>query len=164
MNRCPSAEYVLPFEETLIVPPTPCLTWRRCSSPRENAKLSQSAKAVYTPEDTLSGDITVYAVYAPDRRWESPRRCGSKPLFPSVRTNAGHNPEGNMFRVQVSVKRIEASMVNERKFTVSGQLSIKINATDKKELMIFQGTEDEGLIQLHRTINPSSLERRQRMQ
>ena len=37
-----------------------------------NAKLSQSAKAVYTPEDTLSGDITVYAVYAPDRRWESP--------------------------------------------------------------------------------------------
>ena len=71
---------------------------------------------------------------------------------------------GNMFRVQVSVKRIEASMVNERKFTVSGQLSIKINATDKKELMIFQGTEDEGLIQLHRTINPSSLERRQRMQ
>lgn len=156
MNRCPSAEYVLPFEETLIVPDA-MPDMEKMLFAEGNAKLSQSAKAVYTPEDTLSGDITVYAVYAPDRRWESPVDV-VKASVPFSTDKCWSQSGGNMFRVQVSVKRIEASMVNERKFTVSGQLSIKINATDKKELMIFQGTEDEGLIQLHRTINPSSLE------
>ena len=155
-NRCRPDEYILPFEETLLVPDT-MPDMEKMLFAEGRGRLSQSAKSAYTSGDTLTGDITVYAVYAPVRSAESPVDV-VKSSIPFATDKCWANARGNIFRVDVSVKTIEAEMVNERKFTVKGKLSLKVSGTDKRELTVFNGLKDDSLVQLHSIVNPSSLE------
>lgn len=138
-------EYILPFEESLLVPDTmPDMDHILFAEGR--ADLTQPAKSSYEKSDFVSGDITLYTVYKPEPNADSPVDVVKSSI--AFKTDkCWDKAEGDDFRVTVAIKNISAEMINERKFTARGQLLITFTEIAKKELMVFSGTDDPDLVQ-----------------
>ncbi len=143
-NLCDTADYILPFEETLLVPDT-MPDMHRCLFAEGKITLAQTDKYSYTSNDFISGDITVYTLYIPDNNQISPLTA-VKSAIPFKTDKCWDNCEGSSFRAEICLKSISAEMINERKFTVRGELLISITGIMQEELVLFSGTDDKNLI------------------
>ena len=153
LGRC---EYILPFEESLLVPDT-MPDMQNVLFAEGRVDLTQPEKASYGKDDFLSGDITVYTVYSPVSPdsvspVSGPAAYSSSPIdvvkssIPFKTDKCWDKALGDNFRVSLSVKSLTADIINERKFTVKGELLIKITEIADKELKVFKSSDDDRLI------------------
>ncbi len=160
-------EYTLPFEESLLVPDT-LPDMQRVLFAEGRADLSQPSKVSYDKDDFLTGDITVYTVYAPVPSRPSSPAAGPaaytdspvdvvKSIIPFKTDKCWDKADGDDFRVSLTVKKITAEMINERKFTVKGELCIKLTAIANKELKVFKSSEDHQLVTARDSIQATDL-------
>ena len=154
-NMWDAKEYVLPFEETLLVPDT-MPDMGSVLFAEGNIALSQPGKASYEKSDPVSGEIIVYTVYKPTDSADSPVDV-IKSSIPFKTDKCWENTEGSTFKISVSIKTISAEMLNERKFTVKGNISIRFIEIIQKDLMLFNGIGDNDLIQKSSSLNASDL-------
>lgn len=138
-------EYILPFEESLLVPDT-MPDMEQVLFAEGRVDLMQPGKIQYEKDDFVSGDITVYTVYKPVSDSDSPVDV-VKSSIPFKTDKCWDKTEGDHFRVTVSVKNISIEMINERKFIAKGQLLIAFTEIIQKELMVFNGVDDPALVQ-----------------
>lgn len=138
-------EYILPFEESLLVPDTmPDMESILFAEGRVD--LTQPTKNSYEKSDSVSGDIILYTVYKPAPDAGSPVDVVKSSI--AFKTDkCWDKAEGDDFRVTVTIKNISAEMINERKFIARGQLLITFTEIAKKELMVFSGSDDPNLVQ-----------------
>lgn len=138
-------EYILPFEESLLVPDTmPDMESILFAEGRVD--LTQPTKNSYEKSDSVSGDIILYTVYKPAPDADSPVDVVKSSI--AFKTDkCWDKAEGDDFRVTVTIKNISAEMINERKFIARGQLLITFTEIAKKELMVFSGSDDPNLVQ-----------------
>lgn len=154
-NMWAAREYILPFEETLLVPDT-MPDMETVLFAEGSIALSQPGKSDYEKTDSVSGEIMVYTVYRPSGTAPSPVDVIKSAV--SFKTDkCWENADGSSFKASVSVKTIYAEMVNERKFTVKGSISIRFTGILSKELMVFTGIGDDNLIQKNGSLKASDL-------
>ena len=160
-------EFILPFEEALLVPDT-MPDMKSVLFAESRVTPAQPEKLSYRRDDYLAGDITVYTVYAP-----APSNNISPASGPAAYSNTPvdvvkssiafktdkcwDDAEGDSFRVKLSVKSISAEMINERKFMVRGQLAITITGISAQELKVFRSAGDDELITATGKITASDL-------
>ena len=165
-NRKRIWEYVLPFEETLLVPDTmPDMIQILFSEGR--ATPSQPGQTHYSSSDTYSGEILLFTVYRPDGGTDAPvdvvrstiafetNACwgASDPQNPS-----GSQPESDLFYyATVHLKEAEPSRLNERKFQVRGKLCITVTEIRETELHVLRGAGDKDLILKQETMEVADL-------
>lgn len=153
LGRC---EYILPFEESLLVPDT-MPDMQNVLFAEGRVDLTRPEKASYGKDDFLSGDITVYTVCSPVSPdlvspASGPAAYSSSPIdvvkssIPFKTDKCWDKALGDNFRVSLSVKSLTADIINERKFTVKGELLIKITEIADKELRVFKSSDDDRLI------------------
>ena len=154
-NLCGCYEFVLPFEESLLVPDTmPDMQKVLFAEGRVDAAMP--AKASYDRNDFLSGDITAYTVYKPALAPPSPSAGPAayndcpvdvvKSVIPFKTDKCWDAAEGNTFRTTVTLLSVSAEMINERKFIVRGELLIKMMGISDCESKIFKGAADDDLV------------------
>lgn len=145
-------QFILPFEDTLLVPDT-MPDMQKLHFAEGRADLAMPGKSSYSPDEYLSGDITVYTVYSP--------AAGPvdvvKSVIPFKTDKCWSSRPCDSFRVSVEVKSLSPDMINERKFTVSGELLIKITGVSSKSLPVFKGCSDAGLIAAEDSLQVSDL-------
>lgn len=160
-------EFILPFEEALLVPDT-MPDMKSVLFAEGRVTPAQPEKLSYRRDDYLAGDITVYTVYAP-----VPSNNISPAAGPAAYSNTPvdvvkssiafktdkcwDDAEGDSFRVTLSVKSISAEMINERKFMVRGQLAITMTGISAQELKVFKSAGDDELITATGKITASDL-------
>ncbi len=154
-NMWAADEYQLPFEETLLVPDTmpdmDSILFAECS-----VAPAQTSGYSYERTDQVSGEITIYTVYKP--AGSSPAPVDVVKSSVSFKTDkCWENTEGDLFKVSLSVSSVSAGMLNERKFTVKGTVSIRFTEISQKSLMIFKGTDDEDLVQRESFVSATDL-------
>lgn len=154
-NMWSTEEYLLPFEETLLVPDT-MPDMASVLFAEGSVHLSQPSKYSYERDDFISGEVVLYTVYKPATTTAAPIDVVKSSV--SFKTDkCWENAEGDSFRVALSVKSISAEMLNERKFTAKGTISIRFTQIAKKDLMVFKGTGDEDLIKRESTVRATDL-------
>lgn len=154
-NRRGLREYILPFEESLLVPDT-MPDMEEIFFTEGRVSLSQNSKTSYEFGDTLSGEITLYTVYRPDDSSESPVDV-IKSTIPFKTDRCWSGGDGSSFRVSLSLKSSRAEFINERKFAAKGEISIRLTEIEKKELSVFEGADDSSLITRESTVRVTSL-------
>lgn len=154
-NIADTGEYLLPFEETLLVPDT-MPDMEKVLFAEGSVLLSQPAKASYRKTDSISGELIIYTVYKPGSDATSP--------VDVIRSAVAFNTdkcwdtsESDTFRATVSVKSVSAEMLNERKFTVKGTISIHYTGVSQKELTLFNGANDNDLIRRTDSVKAANL-------
>ncbi len=163
-SRC---EYILPFEESLLVPDT-MPDMQKVLFAEGRVDLSQPLKASYDKNDFLSGDITAYTVYRPVSSTLSPSAGPAayndcpvdvvKSTIPFKTDKCWASAVGDSFRPTVSVKSINAEMINERKFIVRGELLIRISCIADHELKVFKESSDKDLVTLKDSVKATCLD------
>ena len=172
-NRQRTWNYILPFEETLLVPDTmPDMGQILFSEGRATA--SQPGKTHYSSGDTYSGEILLFTVYRPDGADESPvdvvrstiafqtdacwgssgtrKNTGSQGNSRSQISSgapdhtASSQSEHCSYNATVRLKETETTRLNERKFQVRGTLCITITEIRKAELRVLRDAADPDLI------------------
>lgn len=155
-NFCGTKEYILPFEESLLVPDT-MPDMQRVLFAEGRADPAQPEKTSYSKDDFLAGDITVYTVYYPVPSGTHSPASGPaaymdcpidvvKSTIPFKTDKCWDDTTGDDFKVSLTVKNITAEMINERKFALKGTILIKITETINKELKVFKSVDDDRLI------------------
>ena len=150
-NRQRIWNYILPFEETLLVPDTmPDMGQILFSEGRATA--SQPGKTHYSSGDTYSGEILLFTVYRPDGADESPVDVVRSTIafqtdacWTSDHT-ASSQSEHCSYNATVRLKETETTRLNERKFQVRGTLCITITEIRKAELRVLRDAADPDLI------------------
>lgn len=154
-NMWGTKEYLLPFEETLLVPDTmPDMDTVLLA--QGSVTLSQPTKSTYEKTDSVSGEIILYTIYKPATASTAPIDA-IKSSVPFKTDKCWLNTEGDFFKVNVSIQNISAEMLNERKFIVKGDICIRFTEIAQKELMIFKGTTDEELVQQESSLKITDL-------
>ena len=154
-NRFTAGEYVLPFEETLLVPDTmPDI--EKILFAEGNVNLTQPGKTSYKKGDSISGDITLFTVYKPDKKSESPVDVIKSTVAFKTDKCWEHSTDSS-FKASVSIKSISSEMVNERKFTAKGELFINFTEISPKELLVLKDSRDKNLVFLQETIQAADL-------
>lgn len=143
-------EYTLPFEESLLVPDT-MPDMEKLLFAEGSVHVAQPQKQSYGKDDFLAGDITVYTVYQPASQEHSPVDV-VKSVIPFKTDKCWSSTENAHFKAAVSIKNISAEMVNERKFTVKGQLLIKTTEISQQDIKLFQGVDDTDFVEAKRNI------------
>lgn len=150
-------EYILPFEESLLVPDT-MSDMQKVLFAEGRADPAQPAKMSYDINDFLSGDITAYTVYKPAPSQHSsaagPAAYNNTPVdvvkstipFKTDKCWPADSTAGDTFRVKVTLRSITAEMINERKFIIKGELLFNITTIASHELKLFKGSSDNDLI------------------
>lgn len=166
-NLCGCYEYVLPFEESLLVPDT-MPDMQKVLFAEGKVTPALPAKASYDRNDFLSGDITVYIVYKPVPTSPSPSAGPAayndcpvdvvKSVIPFKTDKCWESAEGDTFRTSAAIRSISAEMINERKFIVRGELLIKMTGIADCEGKIFKGAQDDELVTAGDTIAATVLE------
>ena len=152
-NRRGCREYILPFEETLLVPDTmPDMGQILFTEGR--ATSSQPGKTRYSSTDSFSGEILLFTVYRPDGAAEAPvdvvrstvsfqtDSCWTTPEHPKKNDNG----TDCSYHAAVSLREVEPSKLNERKFQVRGTLCITVTELRNTELHPLRDTSDPTLI------------------
>ena len=148
-------EYLLPFEESLLVPDT-MPDMASILFAEGSICLSQPAKCAYEKNDSVSGEITVYAVYRPATSSAAPVDVVKSSV--SFKTDkCWDGCEGDSFRVSLSLASISAEMLNERKFTVKGTVCIRFTEIARRQLRVFEGTGDNSLMKLESAVRATDL-------
>lgn len=150
-------EYILPFEESLLVPDT-MPDMQKVLFAEGRAELSQSLKISYDSNDFLAGDITVYTVYKPVPAVPSPAAGPAgyddvpvdvvKSIIPFKTDKCWSDTAADSFRPTVTIISISAEMINERKFIVRGKLRIKAACIADKEVKLLTAAADGDLVTL----------------
>lgn len=154
-NRCSIREFILPFEESLLVPDTmPDMT--EIFFTEAKVSVTRTGKTSYGPGDTLSGEITFYTVYRPDIRSNSPLDV-IKSIIPFRTDKCWGNSETSVFKVSVSAGSCKADMLNERKFTAKGELSIHLTEIMTKEINILKNIDDPDFMLQEDTVDITEL-------
>ena len=154
-NRFNTGQYILPFEETLLVPDTmPDI--EKILFAEGNVNPAQPGKTSYKKGDSISGDITLFTVYRPDKKSGSPVDVIKSTVAFKTDKCWENSPAGS-FKASVSVKSLSSEMVNERKFTAKGELLIEFTEIAPKELLVFKDSRDKDLIFLRKTIRAADL-------
>src|SRR5699024_9118908 len=65
--------------------------------------------------------------------------------------------EDSSYRVSVSLKSSDSELINERKFTARGEISIKMTEITKKEINTLEESEDDSFICLKSPVNATGL-------
>lgn len=153
-NMWGADEFLLPFEETMLVPDTmPDMDEILFSDGR--VCVSRPDKLRYEKGDAVSGEITVYTIYRPSGS-SSPVDVVSSSI--SFKTDkCWESCDGASFRAEISIRSISAEMLNERKFTVKGLLCIAFTQIVPRELKIFDTSEDKDLIKREASIDAAAL-------
>lgn len=148
-------EYILPFEETLLVPDTmPDMSAILFAD--GSISTQKSADSEYKNTDHVSGEITAYTVYKPASTSAVPVDVVKSSV--SFKTDkCWGNAEGDSFRVSLSLRSISAEMVNERKFIIKGSVCISLTQIAAKTLKVFDGTGCTDLCQLESTAHAISM-------
>lgn len=149
-------EYILPFEETLLVPDT-MPDMAKILFAEGRVDLALQGCPTYEKGDFLTGDITVYTVYQPASEEKIPVDV-VKSIIAFKTDKYWEKAQGNSCKAQVSIGNITAEMVNERKFTVKGQLLIKRTELATKELKVLDGVEDDAFVQAKGVIQVTGLQ------
>lgn len=135
-NMWNTAEYMLPFEETLLVPDTmPDMT--DILFTEGSVSPAQPNKSSYEKTDTVSCEIVLYTVYAPAATSTAPVDV-IKSTVPFRTDKCWENTEGNSFKVSLSIKSVSAEMLNERKFTVKGLICIHITEIAQRSNAVYR--------------------------
>ncbi|MBR2620368.1 MAG: hypothetical protein IKC98_06015, partial [Firmicutes bacterium] len=160
-------EYILPFEESLLVPDT-MPDMQKALFAEGRVDLAQPLKASYDKNDFLAGDITAYTVYRPVRSAPSPvagpaayNDCPVdvvKSIIPFKTDKCWAGAAGDSFRPTVTVRTITAEMINERKFNVRGELLIKMSCIESCEMNVFKEAADDDLVTLKNCIKATCLD------
>lgn len=153
-NRIGIREYILPFDDSLLVPDT-MPDMKEIFFTEGRAVLSQPGKTAYAKGDTLSGEIIFYTVYHPDGASEPIDVVKSRIPFNTDKC-WGEN-EDSSYRVSVSLKSSDSELINERKFTARGEISIKMTEITKKEINTLEESEDDSFICLKSPVNATGL-------
>ena len=155
-NRTGVSETVIPFEETLLVPDTmpdmESVMFAECSVSTSRPQGSRCGR-----DDSISGTVTVYTVYRPSGSGDAPVDV-IKSAIPFKSGKFGDTGDATCFIPTVTVHRCTAEMMNERKFTVRGELLLTCTEITETDLPVLSDPRDEDLVTLHRTITASSLE------
>ena len=154
-NRCSLREYILPFEESLLVPDT-MPDMAEIFFTEGKLSLVQNNKASYEFGDTLSGEITLYTVYRPDSSSDSPVDV-IKSSIPFKTDKCWSGDENSTFKVTLLLKSSRAEFINERKFAAKGEISIRITEISKKELNIFKSIDDTDFVKQESTVSITDL-------
>jgi len=160
-------EYILPFEESLLVPDT-MPDMQKALFAEGRADLAQPLKASYDKNDFLAGDITAYTVYRPVRSAPSPSAGPAayndcpvdvvKSIIPFKTDKCWAGAAGDSFRPTVTVRTITAEMINERKFIVRGELLIKMSCIESCEMNVFKEASDDDLVTLKNCVKATCLD------
>ena len=160
-------EYILPFEESLLVPDT-MPDMQKVLFAEGRVDLAQPLKASYDKNDFLAGDITAYTVYRPVRSAPSPSAGPAayndcpvdvvKSVIPFKTDKCWAGAAGDSFRPTVTVRTVTAEMINERKFIVRGELLIKMSCIESCEMNVFKEASDDDLITLKSCVKATCLD------
>ena len=160
-------EYILPFEESLLVPDT-MLDMQKALFAEGRVDLVQPLKASYDKNDFLAGDITAYTVYRPVRSVPSPSAGPAayndcpvdvvKSIIPFKTDKCWAGAAGDSFRPTVTVRTITAEMINERKFIVRGELLIKMSCIESCKMNVFKEAADGDLVTLKNCVKATCLD------
>lgn len=138
-------QYILPFEETLLVPDT-MPDMEGVLFAEGSVTPSRPIGCQYEKNDQVSGEISLFTVYRPAGDEPAPVDViRSSVSFKTSR--CWENTDGDSFRLSFSTKSLSAEMINERKFKVKGFISIHMTEISHKELTLFKGTDDCNLVQ-----------------
>lgn len=150
-NRCSTREFILPFEESLLVPDTmPDMT--EIFFTEAKVSITKTGKTSYGTGDILSGEITFYTFYRPDIRSSSPLDT-IKSIIPFKTDKCWGNSENSVFKVSVSAGLSKADMINERKFTAKGEVSILLTEIMPKEISVLKSIDDQDFMFQEDTID-----------
>lgn len=154
-NRLSMKEYIVPFEETLLVPDS-MPDMKKILFTEANIRLLHPGKTRYKKGEQISGDITLYTVYIPDSDVEVPVDV-VKSTVPFRTDKYPDSPATSTFKITASVKSTSAEFLNERKFTVRGEILLRFTEITDKELPVFKECSDTRLVPLRKTATVSSL-------
>ena len=165
-NRRRTWDYMLPFEETLLVPDTmPDMIQILFSEGR--ATPSKPGKTHYSSRDTYSGEILLFTVYLPDGGEGTPVDVVRSIITfettacwgASGTQNSGSSQDDSdrIYYATVRLKEVEPSRLNERKFQVQGKLCITVTEIQKTELHVLRDTSDQDLILKQETMEAADL-------
>ncbi len=167
-NFAGCTEYILPFEESLLVPDT-MADMREVLFAEGRADLSPIGKSTYDKNDFLSGSITIFTVYKPVSSSYSPAAGPAafqdcpvdvvKSVVPFRTDKCWTGAGDDSFRVDVSIKSIAPEMINERKFIVKGELLIKLFVISDHKLMNFIDPAGGHIITCRKPVQVTVLDR-----
>lgn len=154
-NRRRTWNYILPFDETLLVPDTmPDMIQILFSEGRVTP--SQPGKTHYSSSDTYSGEILLFTVYRPDGGEGTPVDVVRSTITfetsacwgtsSSQNTSPSQADSDRIYYATVCLKEVEPSRLNERKFQVRGKLCIAVTEIQKTELHVLRDSSDKNLI------------------
>ena len=160
-------EFILPFEESLLVPDT-MPDMQKVLFADGKVDLAQPMKTSYDRNDFLAGDITAYTIYRPVPASVSPAAGPAayndcpvdvvRSIIPFKTDKCWGNAAGDSFKPAVSIRTINAEMINERKFIVKGELLIKIHCIADRRLKLFRSAADDSLVTLDDKVKATSLD------
>lgn len=163
-GRC---EYILPFEESLLVPDT-MPDMQKVLFAEGRVDPAQPSKTNYDRNDFLAGDITTYTVYKPTPSIPSPSAGPAayndspvdvvKSVITFKTDKCWENAVGDSFKPIVTIRNISAEMINERKFILKGELLIKMVCISNREMKIFKEASDDELMILKAGAKATALE------
>ena len=154
-NRRRTWNYILPFDETLLVPDTmPDMIQILFSEGRVTP--SQPGKTHYSSSDTYSGEILLFTVYRPDGGEGTPVDVVRSTITfetsacwgtsSAQNTSPSQADSDRIYYATVCLKEVEPSRLNERKFQVRGKLCIAVTEIQKTELHVLRDSSDKNLI------------------
>ena len=154
-NRRVKSEYILPFEESLLVPDTmPDMS--EILFAEASVYTSKPAGSRYEPNDFISGDITYYTVYRPDAGDNCPVDV-IRSSIPFKTDKCWGSSRDSTFRASASIRAVKAEKVNERKFIARGELIFRVTEISQQELPVFRESADPELVCRHDSVKAADL-------
>lgn len=154
-NRARRSEYILPFEESLLVPDTmPDMS--EILFAEANIHTAKPAGSKYEPNDFISGDMTFYTVYRPDSDVSCPVDV-VKSSIPFKTDKCWGSSRDCTFRASASIRSVSAEKINERKFIARGELVFRVTEISQQELPVFKESSDPELICRHDSVKAADL-------
>ena len=154
-NRRAKSEYILPFEESLLVPDTmPDMS--EILFAEASVYTSKPAGSRYEPNDFISGDITYYTVYRPDAGDNCPVDV-IRSSIPFKTDKCWGSSRDSTFRASASIRAVKAEKVNERKFIARGELIFRVTEISQQELPVFRESADPELVCRHDSVKAADL-------
>ncbi|MDD6647882.1 MAG: DUF3794 domain-containing protein [Firmicutes bacterium] len=154
-NRRAKSEYILPFEESLLVPDTmPDMS--EILFAEASVYTSKPAGSRYESNDFISGDITYYTVYRPDAGDNCPVDV-IRSSIPFKTDKCWGSSRDSTFRASASIRSVRAEKVNERKFIARGELIFRVTEISQQELPVFRESADPELVCRHDSVKAADL-------
>lgn len=154
-NRRAKSEYILPFEESLLVPDTmPDMS--EILFAEASVYTSKPAGSRYEPNDFISGDITYYTVYRPDAGDNCPVDV-IRSSIPFKTDKCWGSSRDCTFRASASIRSVRAEKINERKFIARGELIFRVTEISQQELPVFRESQDPELVCRHDSVKAADL-------